>query len=326
MTAADASEPDEGRPIRVLSIDGGGIRGILPAIVLAELERRTGKASSKLFDLMAGTSTGGIVALGLSMPDERGEPAWRAEELIEIYARDGIRLFPAVPLGEIRAMFHRRYDEAEIATLLHGYFGDTMLSQAACDVLVTSYDVVGREALILTNRSAREDPALDMPMRIAARATAAAPTYFAPIESTFGSPPRERVLIDGSVFANNPAMCAFTELQRRNYGSNVIVVSLGTGSLTRRYRWDAVNEWGLAHWARPLLHIVIDGAGETVDFQLRTMLGKQRYHRLQIDLLHASDDLDDASPENIEHLKSEARRLINERDRELDEICAQLTQ
>ena len=76
MTAADVSDAHahDGRPVRLLSIDGGGIRGILPTIVLAELERRTGKATSKLFDLMAGTSTGGIVALGLAMPDELGEP------------------------------------------------------------------------------------------------------------------------------------------------------------------------------------------------------------------------------------------------------------
>ena len=240
MTDADASQVGDGRPFRVLSIDGGGIRGIVPTIVVAEIERRTGHPASSLFDLIAGTSTGGIIALGLAMPGAHGAAAWRAEELIEIYARDGVRMFPAVPFGELRAVFHQRYDEAEILSLLHGYFGDTLLSQATCDVMVTTYDVVSREALILSNRHALEDAAFDVSMRVAAHATAAAPTYFAPVEATFGNPPRERVLIDGSVFANNPAMCAFTEVQRRRYGSNIVIVSLGTGSL---YGVGFIGRW-----------------------------------------------------------------------------------
>jgi patatin-like phospholipase/acyl hydrolase len=325
VTTDDGSEVGDGRPFRVLSIDGGGIRGIVPTIVVAEIERRTGQSASRLFDLIAGTSTGGIIALGLAMPGAHGGAAWRAEELIEIYARDGATMFPPAPLGELRAVFHQRYDEAPILALLHGYFGNTALSQATCDVMVTTYDVVAREALILSSRHAREDASFDLPVRVAAHATAAAPTYFAPVKATFGNPPRDRVLIDGSVFANNPSMCAFTEVQRRRYGSNVVVVSLGTGSLTRRYQWDDVSGWGLAHWARPLLHIVVDGAGETVDFQLATMLGDERYHRFQIPLKHASDDLDDASPGNIEKLREEAQRLIVGQDRELDDICQQLT-
>jgi patatin-like phospholipase/acyl hydrolase len=325
VTIADPTQVDDGRPFRVLSIDGGGIRGIVPTIVIAEIERRTGQSASRLSDLIAGTSTGGIIALGLAMPGANGAAAWRAEELIEIYARDGAKMFPPAPFGELRAMFRQRYDEAQILALLHGYFGNTLLSQACCDVMVTTYDVLAREAWVLTSRRAQEEAGFDLPLRVAAQATAAAPTYFAPVQATFGNPPRERVLIDGSVFANNPSMCAFTEVQRRRFGSNIVVVSLGTGSLTRRYQWADVNGWGLAHWARPLLHIVVDGAGETVDFQLRTMLGEDHYHRFQIPLKHASDDLDDASPENIEKLREEAQRLIEGQDRELDGVCQQLT-
>ncbi len=148
MAADHLSQAADGRPFRVLSIDGAGIRGIVPTIVVAEIERRTGQSASRLFDLIAGTSTGGIIALGLAMPGADGRAAWRADELIEIYARDGAKMFPPAPFGELRAVFRQRYDEAEILALLHGYFGPTMLSEAACDVMVTAYDVVAREAWI----------------------------------------------------------------------------------------------------------------------------------------------------------------------------------
>jgi patatin-like phospholipase/acyl hydrolase len=155
VTAADLSPVGDGRPFRMLSIDGGGIRGIVPTIVIAEIERRTGQSASRLFDLIAGTSTGGIIALGLAMPGAEGAAAWRAEELVEIYARDGAKMFPPAPLGELRAVFRQRYDEAPILALLHDYFGNTQLSQACCEVMVTTYDVVAREALILSNRHTR---------------------------------------------------------------------------------------------------------------------------------------------------------------------------
>ena len=79
--------------VKILSIDGGGIRGIIPAMVLAEIERRTEKPISALFDLIAGTSTGGLLALGLTKPDANGHAEWTAEKLIELYETDGGKIF-----------------------------------------------------------------------------------------------------------------------------------------------------------------------------------------------------------------------------------------
>lgn len=74
---------------KVLSIDGGGIRGIIPAMVLAEIEDRTGRPVAETFDLIAGTSTGGILALGLTLPGDNGRPRYAAEELIGLYEEEG---------------------------------------------------------------------------------------------------------------------------------------------------------------------------------------------------------------------------------------------
>jgi len=91
-------------PLRVLSIDGGGIRGIIPAKVLADLELRAGRPVAKLFDLVVGTSTGGILALGLTAPGEGDSPRWAAADLADLYVREGPRIFHRSVYDRIRSV------------------------------------------------------------------------------------------------------------------------------------------------------------------------------------------------------------------------------
>ena len=310
------------RAVRVLSIDGGGVRGIIPALVLAEMERRTGMAVGRMFDFVAGTSTGGLLALGLSMPDEAGEPALRTARVIEMYEKAGQSIFVRTSHNPVHPLLHERYPSDHIERTLDAYFGDTPLSAAATEVMVTSYDLLSRDVVLMSSAAARDDSSLDLPMRVAARATSAAPTYFHPVPVRLGTPSRDRLLIDGGVFANNPAMCAYTEVQRRRPGAEVAMVSLGTGDPVRPLPQHEVRDWGLAHWARAILHVVLDGASEVVHLQLRELLDRRRYIRLQVDLRQANDHLDDATTGNIELLRAEAERLIAERDGEIDAACA----
>jgi hypothetical protein len=313
------------RPVRVLAVDGGGIRGIIPALVLAELERRTNRPICEMFDMLAGTSTGGLLTLGLALPGGAGEPVMRTEHIIELYEKAGSGIFVRDTHNPWHALLHERYNSDHIEATLDRFFGDTPISRAAVDVLVTSYDLLARDVYLLSTWNAREHPAHDVPMRIAARATSAAPTYFDPVAVTTGDPPQERLLIDGGVCANNPAMCAYAEVQRRNPGADVVMLSLGTGDSSRPYPHHEVRDWGLAHWARVILHVVIDGASEMAHLQLRELLDPSRYVRLQVELQRASDHLDDATDDNIDLLRSEAQRLITERDRDLDAVARLLT-
>ena len=78
---------------RVLSLDGGGIRGIIPALVVDHLEREMGAPASELFDLIVGTSTGGILALGLSLQDQQGGSLLAAKRMVALYERHGAKIF-----------------------------------------------------------------------------------------------------------------------------------------------------------------------------------------------------------------------------------------
>jgi hypothetical protein len=148
----------------------------------------------------------------------------------------------------------------------------------------------------------------------AAHATSAAPTYFEPVRIG------DATLIDGGVFAINPALCAYAEAG----GKLDVMVSLGTGQHTRRLAYEDIEDWGQLEWARPLIDVVFDGGQDAVDFQMRA-LAAGAYVRLQTRLMLASDDLDDASEENLANLQREAEKLIRERSDDIDAACARLT-
>lgn len=318
---------------KVLSIDGGGIRGIIPAMVLAEIERRTGKPTSEMFDLVAGTSTGGILALGLTRPGRDGKPQYSAERLIELYETEGGRIFSIPVWHRIRAvggLAEEKYPSKGIEDVAREYFEDHRLAEALTEVLVTAYEIEGRIPWFFKRRYAR-DPGkkgYDFLMREVARATSAAPTYFEPLQLVVGQEGK-RAFVDGGIYANNPAMCAYVEA-RKIYPEedDFLVVSLGTGELTRSLPYEEVKGWGLALWAQPILSVVFDGVADTVDYQLREILPSdgdaRRYYRFQTVLDIGKDDMDDASRTNIAALKVKARDIISKNDAALKTLCAQL--
>ncbi len=292
--------------MKVLAIDGGGIRGLIPALVIAEIERRTGRGMASMVDLVAGTSTGGIIACGLTKPDPM-----TGSQIAAIYEVDGPKIFDRSALKVIRSgggLLDERFDDKGLLDSLRRHLGDARLTQAVTEALMTVYDIEARQALLL--RSTRDD----VSMVDAARATSAAPTYFEPWR--IGN----RTLVDGGVFAINPAVFAYAEA----HAQLEILVSLGAGSLTRPYPYDKVKNWGQIEWARPIFDVVFDGSADAVDAQLSTLID-DRYVRLQTRLDEASDDLDKATPENLAALRREAERLIASRSADIDRVCAALT-
>ncbi|MEA2290862.1 MAG: hypothetical protein QOD55_2859 [Solirubrobacteraceae bacterium] len=312
--------------MRILAIDGGGIRGLIPAVVLAEIEQRTGRRIAELFDLIAGTSTGGILACGLTRPGDDGTPAFRAADLIGLYESEGPEIFHRSQLRRVASAegyVDERYDDAGLNAALHRYLGATTLSQALTDLFITAYEIERRTPFFFRSSRAREDPAHDFTLVEAARATAAAPTYFAPYRVRDVSGAATWTLIDGGLFAANPAMAAYAELQADGRADEVdLVVSLGTGRATRRLAYDQVRDWGRLEWARPMLDVVFDGVSQVVDRELAQLLGPGRHIRLQTRLDEAGDDLDDASDRNLDALRRDGRRLVAERSDDLDRIAA----
>jgi predicted acylesterase/phospholipase RssA len=321
--------------IKILSIDGGGIRGIIPAMLLAEIEKRTERPVARLFDLIAGTSTGGILALGLSIPKNPPAPLYAASQLLEMFEREGGRIFSSRLIHKAAACGNLRrpkYPVTGIEQVLLEYFGNSRLSDAATDVLIASYEIERSFPFFFRSAIARERSDYDFPAREVARATSAAPTYFEPMKLSTGTFTDHYTLIDGGVFANNPAACALVEARTTQPDtSDFLVVSLGTGELTCCLPYQQAKNWGAIRWALPVLETVFDGVSRTVDYQLRQLLPGasaqcKRYYRFQTTLDDHNHRLDNASPENITALKALAYNLVERESANLEELCRKLTE
>ena len=335
-------------PIRVLTIEGGGVRGIIPTRLLAALESLAEAPIVELFDVLVGTSTGGMLALGLVMPGEDGRPAYPARNVGDIYASHGQTIFPksaySLPrsLQEARewwasassnaAIFgfnpdagNARYSPDGIAEAFESYFGDHRLSEALVDVVVTSYDLQTKSPVLFRSREAKLDPDNDLLMRDAARATSAAPTYFPPLEMEWEGV-ENRLLVDGGVYAKNPAVIGYIEgvTRAREQGlsdSDVMVVSLGTGRPERTqaltYKEFVGRSW--LKLAEDVFRAAEDGQAALHDQVLSTLIG-DHYWRFQTVLAEtASYAMDDVSDENVEALKHLGDQLVGER---LDDLSA----
>jgi len=318
---------------KVLSIDGGGIRGIIPAMLLAEIEGRTGRRIAEMFDLVAGTSTGGILALGLTKPGQDSEPEYSAKKLIELYETEGGKIFSIPVWHRIHSgwgLAEEKYPSTGIDEVALEYFGDVRLAQALKEVLIPAYEIEKRGPWFFKRWEALDSKKGFNPfMREVARATSAAPTYFEPIQLKVGSL-GNRAFIDGGVHSNNPAMCAYVEARKIHpEEKEFLVVSLGTGEPTREMPYEEVKGWGLALWAQPILNVVFDGVSDTVDYQLRELLSTEegdarRYYRFQTVLDIGKDDMDDASATNIHALKEKAQEIIDKNDAALETLCSHL--
>ncbi len=263
---------------RILTLDGGGIRGLLSAVLMDELDRRHPDWLSRV-DMIAGTSTGGILALALA---NGMQPA----KLAELYYELGPIIFKDNLLDDVRdlgRMIGADYGTKNLRRELEKIFADTRLQDLNKHVLVTAFDL-DNEAESPEERSWKpkffhnfpggdsdgERHAADVALY-----SSAAPTYFPSVDG----------YIDGGVVANHPGMVALSqtqdrrsEIQDRPRIDEIRLLSIGTGQVLS-YIKGPIHNWGLVQWAKPLLNLMLDAVSGVPDFQCRQILGAN-YHRL----------------------------------------------
>jgi len=333
------------RHIRILSIDGGGIRGLVPAMLLADLERRArarrrGVSLYRLFDLVAGTSTGALIALGLTAPAREGETRHRAQplfdagELADLYRTKGPLIFPAgerTLKSRFSHAFRPKYDDAPFRGVLEETFGERTMRDLLTHVVVPSYDTVNREPRLFKRRPARGlDENENFYLRDVARAAAAAPTYFPPAKVVpVPDTGHGYSLIDGGVFANNPALIAYIEARKLfPRARRFTIVSMGTGILDRPYSYEDVCRWGYIDWmssirGTPLLDMMMDGQNDNALYMLRRLPGVE-LHRFDFHLERGHTFMDDTSEENYEFLTAQGNRLLAQHAGQLQDIAGKL--
>jgi len=268
---------------RILSCDGGGIRGVLTAVLLnrlvtaypALLHGRPGTIT-----MFAGTSTGGILALGLAA-------GMTPAQIRDLYVTNGKLIFDASWLHdvvEVGGLSGAKYDNVNLKQILQETFGAQKLSDLKPRVLIASFSLDNQA----TDPSARTwspkffhnftgaDSDGESLLVDVAMSTSAAPTYF----------PSYGVFIDGGVIANNPSMAAVVQaMDARNQAGEratldgIKLLSLGTGA-SLQYIAGQDHDWGDAQWIKPILNVMMDGSVGVADFECRQLLG-ERYCRVE---------------------------------------------
>jgi len=341
---------------KILSIDGGGIRGVIPAMVLAEIEARTKQPIATLFDLIVGTSTGGILTLGLTTPIVSGHssPKFKASDLVKIYTERGEEIFKRTFfLTSIRSFLDSTYTHKGLERIAVEKFQEARLKDVIKPVIVTSYDVENLSTYYFNSRLVVENSAEEnFLLRDIVRATSAAPTYFEPfLYNKFSDrTPASSTFVDGGVFANNPAMLGYVEAKiindqkrqnsetersrdfnepvlqvaPREIAESFFLLSLGTGSVKKSFTHQKTKNWGVLNWARPIVDILMQSSADSIDYQVKHLLppnpsGAPRYIRLTPDEIREEhSDMANASAKNIAALCEYASELIKKRDREID--------
>lgn len=279
---------------RILALDGGGIRGVVSIVLLERLAAIPALGGwLERADVLAGASTGALIALGLA----RGLSLGALRALYESRGRaifDDSFLDDLLDVGRIVGA---DYDNRRLQRELKTVFGETTtLGQLGRSVVVPTFDLDNREDLeraveagtlaasriearrtwkpkVFHNFPGADSDRAALAWRVGTAATAA-PTYF----PTFDG------YVDGGVYANNPSLIAVAQTQdRRNAGprpalGEVVVLSVGTGSSLCYVKGQRLN-WGYAQWARPLVEVMLEGVSGIADYQCRQLLA-DRYHRL----------------------------------------------
>jgi len=335
--------------IRILSIDGGGIRGILPGMVISRLEEKlqqfTKDKNARIadyFDLFAGTSTGGILSLSYLVPDQNQRPQLSARDSVDLYLEKGDDIFDVNLWQKLRSaggVLDEKYNAKALEGALEQTFEDIMLSDLLKPCIISSYDVQNAKPHFFKQHKSG-NKIYNFKVKDVARATSAAPTYFeaARIKNELGT---NFALIDGGLFANNPSMVAYSEARAMAFENKIdypsakdmMIVSVGTGSQSKSYPYDKVKDWGQIQWVKPVIEIMMSGSSSTTHYHLNKIYDtlalqtdKDNYHRLEPVVKSADSQMDNASPDNLLKLKEDALNYVSreEVDEELNAIAQKL--
>jgi len=318
--------------IKILSVDGGGIKGIIPSMVLQDMKKRLVRKGNReefnqLFDVIAGTSTGGLIALYLAKPNYQG-----VDELVDLYKNKGNDIFPTyLPewLMVIKQFFRPKYGVKCFERILEELFEDYTIKDATTNILISGFDMHSMTPYFFKRRPDIAGGYKDKNfyMKDVARATSAAPTYFpsANVKSII-SEGMEYAFVDGGVFLNNPVLSAYIEA-RKIYpeAEKYIIVSLGTGYVNGSYKPSQVQKWGLLKWISPYEDIPILKAtqkGQSISaLHMIENLPNVEVYRLDISINKELASMDNTSEENIKALMKEADKLIKRNDIYIQKIC-----
>eukprot|EP00253_Pinus_taeda_P022029 PITA_22029 len=343
--------PNDGNMITILSIDGGGVRGIIPAAILEFLDEKLqeldgpGVSIADYFDIIAGTSTGGLVTAMLTAPNDKNRPLFPAKDITKFYLDNSPRIFPHTTdllKSAIKYLSGPKYSGNYLHKIMRTYLGDTRLHQTLTNVVITAYDIKIQQPAIFTTFKAKQDELEDALLADVCIGTSAAPTYlpahyFQTKDSKKDSSDNTKSfnLIDGGVAVNNPTLVAINQvIQQALIGcpdflvptskacdsSKFLVLSLGTGQKIASYNAIDAAKWGMLKWLSnngkvPIIDMFQEASADMVDLYstvvFQAFSSEKNYLRIQVELSGGTSSTDLSTKKNLEELVKIGKNLLD---------------
>ncbi|XP_022149527.1 patatin-like protein 3 [Momordica charantia] len=343
----------KGKMVTILSIDGGGIRGIIPGTILAFLESKLQELDgpevriANYFDIIAGTSTGGLVTTMLTAPNkDTNKPLYAAKDLVNFYLQHAPKIFPqrnhlfSSVVNLFGQVMGPKYDGKYLRSLVKELLGDMTLKQTLTNVVIPAFDIKLLQPVVFSSIEATWDELKNPKLIDVCISTSAAPTYLPTHEfQTKDSKGKTQTfnMVDGGVAANNPTLTAITHamkeinLSRRRSEllkikpmetKRMLILSLGTGLAKNvgKYSASKAAKWGMLDWiydggATPIVDIFSDASADMVDYHISSFFqssnSKENYLRIQEDdLIGEVASVDIATMENLKKLTEVGKDLL----------------
>ena len=324
--------------VRVLVLDGGGIRGLITLEILAKLEEKTGKRTGELFDVIAGSSTGGIIATLLTLPGKDGRPRYTAHELSEFYREFGTSVFSSsLPyrIFTLDGLVGPKFTREGLRRLLMDKIGPVHLAELTTPVWFPSYSDTNRAPFYFRSReipSARVSGSDEYLVADAIIAATTVPGIFMPTEITSTDGKNVGLILDGTIFAPNPVISAILGATHLYPGKRVYLVALGTGGAGSSFGVEQSSGWGMAQWMSHVLETMAHA--ETVfedDFARLDNLPSGeplcvQYYRIDKPYLAGWSSWFDVSRQNMDALTLFGQSLARDQDKLIGKIARDLVE
>ena len=331
--------------VRILSVDGGGVRGIIPATVLSYIETKLIEKTknpnvrmSDFLDFGAGTSTGSIIVGMVMTPNEKGRPEYKMSDVVDSYFEIAEKVFKKDFWRNVKTiwgLFGPKYGVVAINNELLNKFNHWKLNELLLPCAFTGYDTNKRKPVIYTNRDDKEKYG-NYFLKDVIRGSTSIPSIFKP--AYFRDGVDVNTIIDGGVFANNPAMVAYVEVlkttelaERFNEltPEHALILSFGTGrGVLEKYPYRKIMRWGKVKWLEPILNILLQGVSDVVNYEMetyfRTYKVSDNFVRINPEIVLGSADGQDATPANMKNLHQDALNYIADNRTFLDNLADRL--
>ncbi|KAM6564355.1 hypothetical protein CsatB_024353 [Cannabis sativa] len=345
--------PKYGNIITILSIDGGGIRGIIPGVILSKLESHLQEVDDNkdarvgdYFDVIAGTSTGGLITGMLTAPDPNNRPLFAAKDVVPFYLQHSSKIFPqtrgifADTINTVKALGGPKYDGKYLHNLISKNLSGVKLHQTLTNVVIPTFDINKLQPVIFSSYQIETSRVLDASLSDICIGTSAAPTFlpahFFTNKDDESGITQEFNLIDGGIAANNPALVAMSEVTRQIIRKNpefstekpvdynrFLVISIGTGSKRNEQKYTAkmASKWGIISWifnngSTPIIDCYSEASADMVHYHnsvvFQAFQSQHSYLRIDDDTLKGDvASVDIATEENLNKLVEVGQNLLN---------------